>query len=252
MLDVINLRKIYKGSQNGIFDAKFSCEKGTITGIAGPNGSGKTTFINALVGFIKKDSGTATLNGHDLDSLKIQKRIANVSDDILLINDLTGREYLSFIERVYQVSNRTKKDQLLELFNLEEDIDHLISSYSHGMKKKIQLIASFIQDFDLLILDEPCRGLDIESIFILKKILQQFQKKDKIILISSHDLLFVEEICNEMIIISKGKILDKGIPKVLKDKYRTTSIEEVFLKSTLMAEREGKIEALLFDFSNND
>lgn len=252
MLDVVNLRKIYKGSQRGIFDAQFSCQNGTITGIAGPNGSGKTTLINALLGFIKKDSGIATLNDHDLDSLITQKKIAYVSDDIVVINDLTGREYLNFIERVYQVSNRTKKDQLLDLFNLEENIDHLISSYSHGMKKKIQIIASFIQDFELLILDEPCRGLDIESIYILKKLLQQFQKKDKIVLISSHDLLFVEEICHEMIIISRGKILDKSVPKLLKQKYQTTSIEEVFLKSTLMAEREGKIEALLLDFSNDD
>lgn len=252
MLDVVNLTKVYKETQNGIFNAKFSCSNATVTGIAGPNGSGKTTFINALLGLIKKDSGTATLNGSDLEDLSTQKKISYVSDEIVLINDLTGKEYLSFIENIWGVADSTKKDKLLELFNLEEDINHLISSYSHGMKKKVQMIASFLQDFDLLILDEPCRGLDIESVYILKKLLQQFQNKDKIILISSHDLLFLEEICQEMIIISRGNVLDKASPKLLKEKYQTDNIEEVFLRSTLMKEREKKIETLLFDISNDD
>jgi ABC-2 type transport system ATP-binding protein len=134
---------------------------------------------------------------------------------------------------------------------LEENINEPISSYSHGMKKKIQIISALMNPFDLLILDEPCRGLDIESIYIIKRLLKEFRDGNKAIFISSHDLLFVEEICTRMLILSNGILVDEGSVKELKNKYQSQTIEDVFLKAAMAKERGEKIESLLRDIKNN-
>ncbi|MDR1473276.1 MAG: ABC transporter ATP-binding protein [Lactobacillales bacterium] len=251
MLTVTNLSKHYKNSTKGIDNISFEINKGEILCVAGPNGSGKTTLINSMLGFIKKDSGKVILNQNELIKLEVKKRIAYVPDETILIEELSGMEYLEFIQKIIGEIQYAKIQQLITLFDMDEDIFKPIASYSHGMKKKVQLISSFMMEFDLIILDEPCRGLDIESIYILKRLLKMVRDSKNMIFVSSHDLLFAEKICSKMIILLHGKMIDSGRIEYLKEKFNSTSIEEVFLKAVMTNKRGKEIENLLRNFEND-
>lgn len=251
MLKIEGLRKIYKKSQKGLKWASFEIKHGEILCLAGPNGSGKTTLINTILGIVKKDSGNISLCNQPLENYRINKEIAYVSDEIILIEELTGIEYLLFIKKLSIGVTDKRIAQLLEIFDLKEDIHDLISSYSHGMKKKLQIISTIMRDFQVLILDEPYRGLDVEAIYIIKRIIYELKRQGKIILITSHDLLFVEEICDSISIISNGKILESGMPDMLKLNYRKEKIEDIFLEVAFLKERGDRLEKILNNFFND-
>jgi ABC-2 type transport system ATP-binding protein len=250
MLKINELQKIYRTSKKGLKCATFQISEGEVVCLAGPNGSGKTTLLNTILGILKKDRGTISLFDKEVDNKNVKDKLAYVSDEIVLIEELTGSEYLSFIKSMSKDVFNSQISILLNIFDLKNDMDNLISSYSHGMKKKLQIISIIIRNFDVLILDEPCRGLDVEAVYILKKLIDEFKKKRKMILITSHDLLFVETICDRILIMTSGEIVENGTPEYLKSRYGKEKIEEAFLEAAFLKERGEKIDSLLENYFN--
>lgn len=248
MLDINDLNKIYKDSENGVKQISFQISEGEILCLAGPNGSGKTTLLNSILGIIKKDNGHVSLFEQSVDNITIKNRFAYISDEIILIEELTGFEYLTFIKSMFKEVNEKQITTLLKMFDLENDIDNLISSYSHGMKKKLQIISMIMKPFDVLILDEPCRGLDVEAVYILKKIVDSYKRRGKMILITSHDLLFIEEICDRILILTHGRVVGEGTPQEIKFQYKKNKMEEAFLEAAFLKERENEIDCYLKDY----
>lgn len=248
MLAINNLGKKYS---NGIWGIKnFSLEvfEGEIVCIAGPNGSGKTTIINCILDVISPTSGEILFNGIPSESVEYKTNVTYVADETLLIDALTGNEYIDFISKMYNLADHSKRKALTELFNLENALNQVISSYSHGMKKKLQLICAFMLECKIIVLDEPSRGLDIESIIWLKKLMKKFVQNKGAILLSTHDLVLAENLCDRVCILSHGEKIAEGTAEKLKAKYHGNNLEDVFMKSSLLSERGRGIEKIIDNF----
>ena len=248
MLSVKNLGKKYLNGIWGISEFSLEVSCGEIVCIAGPNGSGKTTVINCILDVLNITTGTIHYNEISSKSEMYKKNVAYVSDDTILLDALTGREYIDFTARMYNLRDETKQKSLIQLFNLNHALNQVISTYSHGMKKKTQLICAFMLDCKMIVLDEPSRGLDVESIIFLKKLIHKFIKKGGSILLSTHDLIAAEILCDRICIISNGKKIAEGTPETLKEKYEASDLEEVFMKSSLLSERGKEIEQIINNF----
>ncbi|QUI24275.1 ABC transporter ATP-binding protein [Vallitalea pronyensis] len=239
MLKVNNLSKTYaKGSVKAVEDISFSVEPGEIFGFLGPNGAGKTTTIKMIVGLLKPTNGQITINGLDNQEQPIEakKQISYIPDKPEILDKLKGITYLNFIADVYGVSSADRKERLayyLDLFQLKEAVNDVISSYSHGMKQKIALIGGLLHDPNLFILDEPMVGLDPKSAFHLKEVMRQMCQKGKSVFFSTHVLEVAEKLCDRIAIINKGKIIAQGTMEELRALEGTKgSLENIFLELT--------------------
>ncbi|MGE7924739.1 ABC transporter ATP-binding protein [Viridibacillus arvi] len=248
MLNIENLSKRYKNSVWGIKDFNLIIKNKEIMGIVGPNGSGKTSLINCLLGIIYPTSGKVELNGFQSKSKEFKKSIAYVPDDLILPEALTGTEYLDFVTSMYENIDIEKKKMLTELFDMKTALKEPIETYSHGMKKKIQLIAAFMLKSKLIVLDEPFRGLDVEAIIITKKLMNRYIKQGGSILLSTHDLTGAERLCNQISIISKGEKVAEGTVSELKENYNSKNLEEVFMKVSMLGSRSEQVEKIISNF----
>ena len=231
MLEIKNVTKKYKNAQNNaIDDINIKIEKGDIYGFIGPNGAGKSTTIKCLVGIHSFDKGIIMLDGVSLNDnlLTYKKQIAYVPDNPDLYEFLTGMEYINFIMNVYG-ANVNKEDVMLlaKKFNLENNINQPIRTYSHGMKQKISLIGALAHKPKLLVLDEPFVGLDPKAAFDLKEIIKELCNERMMVFFSSHVLEVVEKFCNKIAIIKSGKIVSSGLTEIVRG---DSSLEEAFLE----------------------
>lgn len=231
MLEIKNVTKKYKNAQNNaIDDINIKIEKGDIYGFIGPNGAGKSTTIKCLVGIHSFDKGIIMLDGVSLNDnpLTYKKQIAYVPDNPDLYEFLTGMEYINFIMNVYG-ANVNKEDVMLlaKKFNLENNINQPIRTYSHGMKQKISLIGALAHKPKLLVLDEPFVGLDPKAAFDLKEIIKELCNEGMMVFFSSHVLEVVEKFCNKISIIKSGKIVSSGLTEIVRG---DSSLEEAFLE----------------------
>lgn len=231
MLEIKNVTKKYKNAQNNaIDDINIKIEKGDIYGFIGPNGAGKSTTIKCLVGIHSFDKGIIMLDGVSLNDnpLTYKKQIAYVPDNPDLYEFLTGMEYINFIMNVYG-ANVNKEDVmfLAKKFNLENNINQPIRTYSHGMKQKIALIGALAHKPKLLVLDEPFVGLDPKAAFDLKEIIKELCNEGMMVFFSSHVLEVVEKFCNKIAIIKSGKIVSSGLTEIVRG---DSSLEEAFLE----------------------
>lgn len=231
MLEIKNVTKKYKNAQNNaIDDINIKIEKGDIYGFIGPNGAGKSTTIKCLVGIHSFDKGIIMLDGVSLNDnpLTYKKQIAYVPDNPDLYEFLTGMEYINFIMNVYG-ANVNKEDVMLlaKKFNLENNINQPIRTYSHGMKQKIALIGALAYKPKLLVLDEPFVGLDPKAAFDLKEIIKELCNEGMMVFFSSHVLEVVEKFCNKIAIIKSGKIVSSGLTEIVRG---DSSLEEAFLE----------------------
>ncbi|MBS1476929.1 MAG: ABC transporter ATP-binding protein [Acholeplasmatales bacterium] len=231
MLEIKNVTKKYKNAQNNaIDDINIKIEKGDIYGFIGPNGAGKSTTIKCLVGIHSFDKGIIMLDGVSLNDnpLTYKKQIAYVPDNPDLYEFLTGMEYINFIMNVYG-ANVNKEDVMLlaKKFNLENNINQPIRTYSHGMKQKIALIGALAHKPKLLVLDEPFVGLDPKAAFDLKEIIKELCNEGMMVFFSSHVLEVVEKFCNKIAIIKSGKIVSSGLTEIVRG---DSSLEEAFLE----------------------
>ncbi len=239
MLELKNISKTYSnGKVKAVDNISFTHKEGEILGFLGPNGAGKTTTIKMIVGLLKPDSGTITINGIDNQqhSIKAKKSFGYVPDNSQIYERLKGIEYLKFISDVFQIPKEEREASIKkysEMFSLTNALNDMVSSYSHGMKQKLSLISALIHKPDLFILDEPMVGLDPKSSFKLKEIMREHCNEGKSVFFSTHVLEVAEKICDRIAIINEGKIIALGTMEELKEKAgKEETLENIFLEVT--------------------
>ncbi|AOH57409.1 ABC transporter (plasmid) [Peribacillus muralis] len=249
MLQINNLSKVYVGGIRAVQNFNLKVLPGEIVALAGPNGSGKTTLIGSILNIIKPTTGDVSYLQFEAGTKEFNSISSYIPDELMLPELLTANEYFDFISSIYKnKSSKSKRDTLIEIFDMSKAINRNIETFSHGMRKKTQLISAFMLDVDFIILDEPFRGLDIEAILVLKKLMKNFTNKGKSILIATHDLNIAEEIADRVAIISKGyKVADGKVHELLQDNHCQT-IEELFLTVSNLKERSAGYEKLINNF----
>lgn len=206
-----------------IRNVSITVPNGEIFALVGPNGAGKTTMIKLITGLLPLNDGNVEIDGNSIKThpLRAKQSIGYVYDDIGMLPDLTGLEYLGFLASVYSVEEHLAEKRIseyTELFNLKNDIHRMISAYSLGMKQKLIIIGAVLHSPSLLIMDEPFRGLDPQGMYELKRFITSFvNDKNHSILISSHMLDIVEKISTSLGIINKGKMIFLGTQNELKN-----------------------------------
>ena len=188
---------------------------GSLYGFLGPNGAGKSTTIKMLTGLMAPTSGDVRVLNRDLlqDPLNVKRRIGVVPEDLCLFENLTAREYLTFIGRMHGLEARvlaSRCDELLTLMGLTEAEKTLTLEFSHGMKKKLSMAASLIHDPELLFLDEPFEGIDPIASRTLRTVLERFVERGSTIFITSHILEIVEKLCTHVGIINSGRLVTQS------------------------------------------
>lgn len=209
----------------------ISINKGECIGLLGSNGSGKTTLINCILGELNTE-GKITLLGKNPDSndIELKQNLGIVLDNDILLDFLTLNEYLFFIGQSYKIEIKDLKeniDKWIKYFELEDHKNRLLKFFSHGMRKKTQIIAALLNNPKILIVDEPTNGLDIEMIYNLKNLINNLKNKEMTIIISTHNLDFVESVCDSVAIISKGNIKEKLYIKEIGESLEETFIKEI-------------------------
>ncbi|MDD3303596.1 MAG: ABC transporter ATP-binding protein [Clostridia bacterium] len=231
MLRIENLTKKF-GDKKVIDNLELEVQDGEIFGFIGHNGAGKTTTIKCMVGILEFDAGNIYINGNSIkeNPMQCKKDIAYIPDNPDIYENLTGMSYLNFIADIFEIDKKTRDErisQYAEAFELKEQLQDLISSYSHGMKQKLVLISALIHQPKLLILDEPFVGLDPKASFTLKNMMKEMTKNGTSIFFSSHVLEVVEKLCDRIGIIKEGKLVTYGTVEQVKG---NESLEEVFLE----------------------
>ena len=209
-------------------------ERGKFYGFLGPNGAGKSTTIKMLTGLLAPTSGSMRILGEEMrdpDSTReIKRRVGVVPENLALFDNLTAREYLTFIARMYLlpiVTVRERCQELLTMMNLENEEKKLTLEFSHGMKKKLALAAALIPNPNLLFLDEPFEGVDAVASRVLRDILKRCVERGATVFVTSHVLEIVEKLCTDVGIIAKGKLVYQGSMEQVR---ASGSLEELFLK----------------------
>ncbi|KAF0194464.1 MAG: antibiotic transport system ATP-binding protein [Bacillota bacterium] len=219
MITVSGLTLTYP-SRKGVFDLDFTVAKGAVAGYLGPNGAGKTTTIRALLGFMRPDNGKCLINGLDCitQAPLIQKTLGYLPGEIAFPDGMTGNEFLAFLSAMRATKNGARKQQLLEMFEL--DPKGKIKKFSKGMKQKLGIVAAFMHDPEVLILDEPSSGLDPLMQHRMAELILAEKARGKTILMSSHIFDEIERVCDSVLIIKEGRIVAQADVEVLKSKQR--------------------------------
>jgi ABC-2 type transport system ATP-binding protein len=209
-------------------------ERGTFYGFLGPNGAGKSTTIKMLTGLLAPSEGQVHVLGKDiLDpklALEVKSKVGVIPEDLALFDNLTAREYLTFIGRMYLVPHdtiRSRIDELLALLGLEGEEKKLTLEYSHGMKKKLALAAALLPNPDLLFLDEPFEGVDAVTSRIIRDLLSGFVARGSTVFLTSHVLEIVEKLCTHVGIIVQGKLVEQDSLEAIR---RGSTLEDRFLE----------------------
>ena len=234
-IEIKNLNKNY----NNILAVKninFKINKGSIVGLLGPNGCGKTTTIGMMLGLIKPTSGTVFINGQNIENennrTKILEKVNFISPYVELPKKLTVEENLKVYGKLYGVNNL--KDKILDLMkqlNLLEFNKRKTGELSSGQKNRVSLAKALINEPEILLLDEPTASLDPDVGDFIRTYLEDFaSKKNTTILLASHNMNEVERLCNEVLMMKNGKIIDKGTCNSLINKHGRKNLEETFLK----------------------
>nr|WP_243449760.1 ABC transporter ATP-binding protein [Clostridium perfringens] len=228
-------------NKDALEDISVNIEKGKIVGLVGPNGAGKTTLIRIILGLIKPTCGEIKILGKKIYDNDTKKKIGFCIDKDGLYENLTARENLEFIARAYNVKNFNSVIlELAKTLKINDDLDRIISEYSKGMKRKISIIKSLLINPEILILDEPLDGLDVESQKIVEELIKR-KKNNMTIIISSHNLYQIENICDEVMILNKnlkfkGPLTELNLNEFIKLKlsFNTFDINLDFINSIKM------------------
>ena len=225
--------KEYKGADRpAVNGLSLTIEQGEIYGLLGPNGAGKSTTVMLICGLRVPDSGSISVFGIDpaTHGSVVRSKVGVATQDIALFPSLTAMENLNYLARMYGLKpDRNKIEALVERFGLKSKAHKQVSSYSGGMKRRLNLIASILHDPELLILDEPTAGVDVQSRTMIIEYLQEKNSEGMTIIYSSHILEEAERLCHRVGIINEGQLLEEGTTKDLLTKFNTDSLEDVFL-----------------------
>lgn len=237
MIQVRGLRKVYK-TLTAVDDLSFTVHDGEIFGLVGPNGAGKTTTLKCICGVALPTQGVVLIDNFNLatDEQKAKELLAFVPETPNPYEILTVSEHMKFISRLYSVKDEEPKiEQLLKQFDLYEKKDDLVNSLSKGMKQKLTICCALVHDPKILLLDEPLIGIDPRGARTLKDMLIERTEHGNSVIISSHMLYLVEELCHKILIIDNGKKIAEGTLEDIRKKALASSdasLEEVFLKIT--------------------
>lgn len=232
MLKIKNYTKIYANGKVGAKNISLEVKAGDIFAFIGPNGAGKTTTIKSIVGVGEITSGDIFIDGISVkdNPIECKKRLAYIPDSPDIYASLTGIQFINLIADIFRVEKSLRYERTqkyAEVFEITKDLNSPISTYSHGMKQKVVLIAAFVHNPKILILDEPFVGLDPKASFSLKKIMKEFVKGGGAIFFSTHILEVAEKLCNKVAIIKNGEIIANG---TMSDIKKDKNLEDVFLE----------------------
>ncbi len=231
MLTIKNLTKIY-GEKKAVDDLSLHIAPGEIYGFIGHNGAGKTTTLKSVVGILQFDEGEILIDGKSVKEQPIacKQEVAYIPDNPDLYEFMTGIKYLNFIADIFGVSPADRQERIhkyAELFELTQDLAQPIAAYSHGMKQKLAIIAAWIHQPKLIIMDEPFVGLDPKASHLLKQMMRETCDEGSAIFFSTHVLEVAEKLCDKVAIIKGGKLIRSGTMEEVKG---DDSLEEVFLE----------------------
>ena len=232
-IEVNNLAKQFKNAL-AVNNISFKINKGTIIGLLGPNGCGKSTTIGMMLGLIKPTSGTVVINGQNIENNRtsLLEKMNFISPYIELPKKLTVEENLKVYGRLYGVKNLEDKiSEIMEKLNLTEFKKRKTGELSSGQKNRVSLAKALVNDPEILFLDEPTASLDPDVGDNIRTFIEDFaSKKGATILLASHNMNEVERLCHEVMMMKDGKIIDKGKSSDLINKHGRKNLEEVFLK----------------------
>ena len=232
-IEINNLNKSF-GSILAVKNINFKIDKGTIIGLLGPNGCGKSTTMGMMLGLIKPTSGTVLINGQNIENNRtnLLEKMNFISPYIELPKKLTVEENLKVYGRLYGVKNlESKISELMEKLNLTQFKKRKTGELSSGQKNRVSLAKALVNDPEILLLDEPTASLDPDVSDYIRTFIEDFaSKKGTTILLASHNMNEVERLCHEVMMMKNGEIIDKGKSSDLINKHGRKNLEEVFLK----------------------
>lgn len=251
MIEVIGLSKEFKNTKakgsktiKAVDNISFKVNKGEIVGLLGENGAGKTTSLRMIATMLKPTGGTAVVNGYDIvkDQKKVRGEIGILfGGEVGLYDRLTARENIKYFSELNGMSDKeTIKsiDYLVEMLDMKDYIDRRVGKFSRGMKQKVAIARSIVHNPSVMLFDEPTAGLDVTAARIVQDFIKKCKEDNKAIIFSSHSMSEVERICDRVIIIHKGKIMEEGTVEELKTKYNNENVEEIFMQ--LVGDNDGK------------
>lgn len=229
MISIRNVSKSYDGKVKVLDNVSFDIKDGEIFAFIGHNGAGKTTMIKSIIGILDFDSGDIIVNNYSIksDPIKCKKEMAYVPDNPDLYENMRAIDFINFVCDMYDVSNRDNIIKYAKMFEIDDKLYNDISSFSHGMKQKVALIAALAHNPNVIIMDEPFVGLDPKAVYDVKEIMKKMAHEGKIIFFSTHILDVAEKLCDRVAIIKDGKIVKIG---KMKDIKGDESLEQVFLE----------------------
>ncbi len=232
MIEIKNISKSYDGVKKVLDDVSFTVNDGEIFAFIGHNGAGKTTTIKCLVGILDFDDGDILINNKSIkkEAIECKLDMAYVPDNPDLYENMKAIDFINFICDMYGTPvdiRRRNIDKYATMFEIKDKLNNDISSFSHGMKQKVALMAALVHEPKVLVMDEPFVGLDPKAVYDMKEIMREMVKEKKTIFFSTHILDVAEKLCDRVAIIKNGKIIKTGNMKEVKG---DESLEQVFLE----------------------
>lgn len=232
MIEIKNVSKSYNGKKKALDNVSFKVNDGEIFAFIGHNGAGKTTLIKSMIGILDFDEGDILIDNKSIktNTIECKKIMSYVPDNPNMYENMKAIDFINFVCDMYETPYEIRKnniDKYAKMFELTDKLNNDISSFSHGMKQKVALIAALAHNPKILIMDEPFVGLDPKAVYDVKEIMKEMIKSGKTIFFSTHILDVAEKLCDRVAIIKNGKIVKIG---KMKDIKGDESLEEVFLE----------------------
>jgi len=249
MLEVRHVTKLYSGIP-AVSEVSFLAPAGEITGYLGPNGSGKSTTLKMITALIEPTEGEILWRGEPIerDIVAHRQRLGYVPEEPHLYPHLTGAEHLEMVGQLRGLGSKPLAEKiagLLNLFSLYEDRYVPIASYSKGMRQKVLLAAALLHNPEIILLDEPFSGLDVNSALVLRTVIQELAARGKVVLFSSHDLEIVERVSSHVVILHKGRVVANDSIHQLRSLMSLTTLEEIFAQLAVEQDTRGIANQIL-------
>ncbi|WP_250031719.1 ABC transporter ATP-binding protein [Paractinoplanes maris] len=207
-LEIEHLRYSYDGRFNVVEDVSLTVEQGAIVGLIGPNGSGKSTLIKNTFDLLRLQSGSIRLSGHEHTSPEAMKQAIYLASNDYLPEFLSAREYVALMAKLFEVNvDHAKAAELFTMFSMEGRYDHLIENYSHGMRKKTQLVSALLMRRPLTVIDETLNGIDLEALYLAEKEFRRIRDEGRSIVLCTHDFSLLERLADHIVFLDHGQMV---------------------------------------------
>ena len=258
MQPTITIRGLTKrfGDKEVLRGLDLDVSAGQILGYIGPNGAGKTTTVRILTGMLDEFQGHVSVCGHNVSAapLEVKRRIGYVPESAALYDSLTPLEFLRFIGRLHAIDTpeiERRAREMLALLGLGDELDRRVSTFSKGMRQKVLIVAAFIHNPEVIVLDEPLSGLDANSAVAVKEIISQSAAAGRTVFYCSHVMDVVERICHRIVIINEGRFVADGTFEQLQSMSKAASLERIFTQLTGEGGHELLAKRFINTYTNN-